>query len=220
MMLNSDIVKRYGIEAGASVVGIASAVSLDSAPEGYRPKDILEGCVSVIVLGIPFTRGSFDDPLLYTEVRSAAIEKIGEIEKATSKMIKKAGFKVKGINCIGGKYIDGITYGTMSLKHAAEAAGLGVIGKNYLLINPEHGTLLWFAAVLTDAPLAPDERMVRDLCAGCSKCADACPSGALDNILKFGKKGCAGRSFKYEDKKWRMDCFLCRRICPHKFGFR
>ena len=45
--LNSEIVKEYGLNAGASIVGIAASKDFGLAPEGFRPSDNLEGCISV-----------------------------------------------------------------------------------------------------------------------------------------------------------------------------
>jgi len=38
---------------------------------------------------------------------------------------------------------------------------------------------LGVSAVLTSAALEPDEPYVGDLCGGCTRCIDACPTGAL-----------------------------------------
>ena len=54
--LNSETVKEYGIQAGASVVGIAASKDFGLAPEGFKPSDNLEGCRSVIVLGTAFPK--------------------------------------------------------------------------------------------------------------------------------------------------------------------
>ncbi len=53
-MLNSEIVKTYGLNAGASVVGIVTSNDFGLAPEGFKPSDHLAECLSVIVLGTPF----------------------------------------------------------------------------------------------------------------------------------------------------------------------
>ena len=113
--------------------------------------------------------------------------------------------------------MDGNHFGHISLKHAAELAGLGNITKNYLLTSPEHGNLLWFNAVLTDAELAPDEKTRHDFCDNCNICVEACPSGALENAGSFGKKKCS-QFFKIVDKRLEIQCFLCRSICPRRFG--
>jgi len=215
--INSELVKSYGLEAGAGIVGIAAAGDFGLAPEGFRPSDALEGCRSVIVLGTPFERQAFENPVVYTEMRNAMLKKMTATAKEVEKRIKAGGHKAKAISASGGKTVDGSLYGHISLKHAAQLAGLGIIGRNYLLISPVHGTLLWLSAVLTDADLAPDEKIQWNICGGCDICAAACPSGALDDPAAFGKKACA-QFFKIVNKKLEIQCCLCRKICPYAFG--
>ena len=83
------------------------------------------------------------------------------------------------------------------MKHAVELAALGIIGRNYLLTNPQYGNLLWFSAVLTDAELAPDERLQSALCSDCNVCVDMCPSKALDKPTSFGRKVCTDYMFNH-----------------------
>ena len=52
--LTSAIVKEYGLNAGANVVGIATSKDFSLAPDGYKPTDVLPECLSVIVLGATF----------------------------------------------------------------------------------------------------------------------------------------------------------------------
>ena len=101
--------------------------------------------------------------------------------------------------------------------NAAEIAGLGVIGKNYLLTNSQYGDLLWLSAVLVDAELMPDEIAQFTMCDNCNKCVEACPAGALDGLASFGKKGCS-KFFVIENKKFLIKCFKCRTVCPQCFG--
>lgn len=137
--------------------------------------------------------------------------------KKVAKWISKNGHNAKSISASGGKTIDGILYGHISLKHAAELAGLGSIGRNYLLANSEFGNLLWLSAVLTDADLTPDKKIQNKLCDNCNECVKKCPMGALDKVGFFGKKECS-KNFKIVNKKLEIQCFLCRTICPYCFG--
>lgn len=219
--INSLIVKKYGMDAGASVVGIASSKDLGLAPDGFKPTDVLPECLSVIVLGAAFSPEVLNDIAEYTASRNAMLTAMTSMAKEVAKRIKADGYKTKVISAAGGKWVDGDgrkeQFGYISLKHAAEIAGLGVIGKNYLLTNPQYGNLLWFSAVLTDAELMPDEKTGFTMCGNCNKCVEACPAGALDDITSFGRKGCS-KYFTIEDRKFKIKCFLCRTICPHCFG--
>jgi epoxyqueuosine reductase QueG len=236
--INSEIVKKYGADAGADVVGIAAAASggFQLAPDGFKPSDVLEECLSVIVLGSASPREVLSNIGDYTANRNEMLTKMTDMAKVVAKQIKRDGYNVKEISGGGGKWMDDGTgkkeqFGYISLKHAAELAGLGVIGKNYLLTNPEYGNLLWLSAVLTDADLIPDlvadltpdltldKKKLHDMCENCNICVESCPSGALSDSAKFGRKGCS-QFFKIVSKKFEIQCFTCRTACPHCFGTR
>jgi len=212
--INSKIVKEYGIEAGASVVGIAASKDFGSAPEGFKPSDNLEGCLSVVVFGTPFPKNTLPKTSAeYTELRKVMLEKMNNIAKNVAKRIKSKGFKAQAIGSISGKYVNGSLYGHISLKHAAELAGIGIIGRNYLLTSPEYGNLLWLSAVLTDADLTPDKKAKYKICNNCNKCVEMCPAKALDDPSSFGKKACGEKCFKQINGKLEVSCFLCRKVC-------
>jgi len=213
-MINSEIVKEYGLNAGAGVVGVAASSDFSSAPEGFKPTDQLEDCRSVVVLAAPFPQEALlKNSVEYTEIRNEMVKKVDGIAKEVAKQIKGKGYQAKAIGSIGTKGYNG----PISLKHAAELAGLGVIGRNYLLANPEHGNLLFFSAVLTDADLIPDTKAQYIVCTNCNKCVDMCPAKALDNPASFGKKECAKICVQVKDKL-ELACCLCRQVCPWRFG--
>ena len=219
--LTKAMVTEYCRNAGATVVGIAASNAFDLAPDGFKPTDVLPECRSVIVLGATFPPEVLNDIDEYTASRNAMTTAMTNMAKDAAKQIKSHGCKTKVISATGGKWVDGDgrkeQFGYISLKHAAEIAGLGVIGKNYLLTNPQYGNLLWFSAILIDAELIPDEKTAFTICDNCNKCVDVCPAGALDDLASFGKKRCS-KFFVIEDKKLKIKCFLCRTICPNRFG--
>jgi|TergutMp193P3_1026864.scaffolds.fasta_scaffold108745_1 epoxyqueuosine reductase QueG len=217
--INAEIVKEYGLNAGASVVGIAASKDFGLAPDGFRPSDKLEGCHSVVVLGMPFSKEALSVNLSeYTDIRNETLKKMDNVAKEVAKQIKEKGYKVTAIGGISGKYVNGKFYGQISLKHAAELAGLGVIGRNYLLTNPKYGNLLWFSAVLTNADLIPDKKVQYTICNNCNNCVEMCPSKALENPALFGAKACNKECWKMVNRKWELNCCLCRKVCPYRFG--
>ena len=213
-VLTSKTIKEYGLNAGASIVGIAASKDFGLAPNGYKPYDKLEGCRSVVVFGAPFPQEAYEkNTVEYTEIRNEMVKKMDNIAKKVAKQISGKGFKAVPIGSVNSKGYNG----PISLKHAAELAGLGNISRNYLLTNPEYGNLLFFSAVLTDADLIPDKKAEYKVCNNCNKCVEMCPSKALDNPDLFMKSDCAKICISVKGKL-EFKCFLCRKVCPYRFG--
>ena len=113
-------------------------------------------------------------------------------------------------------------HSAFSHRMAAQAAGLGWIGKSCALINPEVGPRLRLATLLTDAPLAPDAP-IKNRCGNCTACVDACPAGAIfDRPVDFTEPRDLRLDFDKCDRylKYRRDelgawvCGCCIAACP------
>lgn len=80
--------------------------------------------------------------------------------------------------CYLNPYRTGLTF---PFQRAAIAAGIGVMGLNHVVLNPEWGP--WFSllgAVLLDDETSPGGNPDFDPCTGCeAPCLKACPSGAV-----------------------------------------
>ena len=88
---------------------------------------------------------------------------------------------------------------TVSHKTIAHIAGLGWIGKNCLLITPEHGPRMRFITILTDAPLETVDNPLEQRCGECSECVKICPVKALK-----------GKNYKPgEPREYRFDFIKC-----------
>ncbi len=110
-----------------------------------------------------------------------------------------------------------------SHKMSAHLAGLGWIGKNCLLIHPQHGPRARYVTVLTDAPLPPGEPM-ESRCATCRSCETACPPKAiLGNSFAPGQtrddrldiKLCVDYRSQREKTVGTTTCGLCLEVCPY-----
>ena len=62
---------------------------------------------------------------------------------------------------------------------AAVRAGLGWYGKSSNVLLDGRGSWFVLGSVITDAPLGTTERAVPDGCGPCTRCIDACPTGAI-----------------------------------------
>jgi epoxyqueuosine reductase len=73
-----------------------------------------------------------------------------------------------------------IEYGGAFLKDAAVLAGLGMIGKNNLLVTPQYGTRVRLRGMFIEAELEPTGPSTFDPCQGCGMpCQRACPQDAF-----------------------------------------
>ena len=81
--------------------------------------------------------------------------------------------------------------GDLSHKHAAQAAGLGRLGRNSLLITPQYGNRVHLVAIVTDVVLAADPVLDWEPCPkGCTLCRKACPAGQKWTNANSGADPC------------------------------
>lgn len=111
---------------------------------------------------------------------------------------------------------------------AATCAGLGVRGKNSLLITEKYGSYVFLGEIVTDLELAANKAS-EDICIACGRCVAACPAQAIDESGVDGAKCLSAITQKKgeltEKEKELMincgcawGCDICQDICPMNKG--
>lgn len=218
--MNSIEIKDLVLSLGADLCGIACLDRFSDAPEGFHPLDVLPTCKSVISFGCRFPSGTLacSTPVPYTRVRNTITPKMDAIALDICIALEKRGILSIPIPT-NDSIFDKKTQRSRSIisqKHAAQAAGLGTIGRHSLLITPEFGSMIWLGCVLTEAELEPDP-LRNKLCNDCNLCVKICPIDALKEP-EMNQGACWDYAFGEEDGDWRIRCHKCRDICPYNLG--
>lgn len=221
-MIDSKKVKEIMRNLGADLCGIAKIERFSNAPKGYHPLDVFPECKSVISFGCRFPVGALlcKSHTPYTRIRNSITPKMDAIALNFCIEMEKDGIVCIPIPTNESEWDRNTNRwrSIISLKHAAQAAGLGTIGRHSLLITPEFGSMVWLGAVLCSQELEQDE-MIENMCENCKLCVNACPVNALENI-EINQQRCWDYAFGDDEntQAWRIACHKCRDICPHNLG--
>lgn len=220
-------IKTTASELGADICGIAPIDRFHSAPKGFHPSDIYRECQSVLVFAkkLPSESLFASSCIPYTYINQVITEEVDRLTLALSRKLDD--FAIKNVPIPSddpSEYWEperSHARAILSLRHAGHLAGLGVIGKNTLLIHEKLGNMMQIGALLLNAKLEGDPIASYVACKlDCHLCIHACPQSALDGTT-VNQQACRPLS-NYRDERGFLlkKCWECRKVCPSHSGLK
>ena len=189
-----------------------------SADERLDPARVLPGVRSIVSVAVVYNT---DAPPATAVSRYAWGADYHDVLRDRLKtllewMAQEAGAGFEAFSCVDA--------GPVQERVFAEQAGLGWIGKNTCLINPGLGSWLFLGEILCNAELEYDVPLA-DNCGTCTRCLDACPTGAIVEPYRVDARRCLSY-LTIETRgalplEWRghlhdriYGCDICQDVCP------
>jgi epoxyqueuosine reductase len=217
----------------------------------HHPRHVLDGARSVVMLGINYNpqknnsdlKASCDEP--GGEELSSAADRSSRDRRPTGTISARVARYAQGCadyhDVIRGKLCQLADYlrrespgckargivdtAPLLERDFARAAGLGWFGKNTMLINKQIGSWFFLAGLLVDIELEYDAPHASSHCGTCTRCLDACPTGAfvapyiLDArrciaYLTIEHRGPIPDELHTGIGDWLFGCDICQEVCP------
>jgi len=209
-----DNATRIELEAYARELGV-SQIGYTKVNQDFIFKDFEILYDNAMILTMEMERNA-----IKTEPSIAATEEVWRTYSGLGVIVNKLAFflRERGYNCHPSPAIGG----DVCTPPVAQDAGIGVIGKNGILITPELGPSLRIAAIFIDADNLTDTTSeknqhlwIKDFCETCNFCVEQCPGEAIylqTQTLDDGypiyieREKCAPHFSK--------NCCKCISVCP------
>lgn len=156
------------------------------------PQQVLPGARSIIVLAVAYPdvhrspAGSARPSFTGIVARYARFADYHDI------LADKLKILANYLNELGSEGTRSLWYvdtGPILERDLAQRAGLGFVGKHTNLISRQLGNWFFISEILTTLPLEPDPSE-RNRCGSCTRCLDACPTGAITAPFQLDARKC------------------------------
>ena len=182
--------------------------------ENYIFKDLKVYGKNAIILGMEMKWDKIKTaPSAICEIEVFRVYKVlGDVTIKLTEYLKEQGYKSEAHHPFGGKLLYG--------PHVV-AAGLGIMGRNGLIITPEFGPRQRWSIITTDAeiPKTPKRNLneLEEFCKGCGLCVERCKGEAVHKEPIYKDKGIITHIDRSKCIASILDnnyCSYCLRICP------
>ncbi|MCA9192596.1 MAG: tRNA epoxyqueuosine(34) reductase QueG [Planctomycetales bacterium] len=241
----ADSLKQRAKELGFTLVGITPAAQpphyahlanwlaqgfgeglpyIERRLDAYKhPSSILDGCQSLLMLASPYPASTASPTQGKSKVARYAWPEGDYHDKIHAELRELREFILRAYPLARVRGV--VDTAPLLERNLAQLAGLGWIGKNTLLINPEWGSYFFLAAILTDLIFCPDAAFEFSHCGSCRACIDACPTEAivepfvLDarrciSYLTIEHRGQISEELRENLNDWIFGCDICQEVCP------
>lgn len=211
----------------------------------YRPDRVVEGCRSVLVTALGYYRDEEIDNLpadsrstggipsrrSSSQGRIARYARGRDYHKELGNRLRRIAQKLEA-GAPGHRFRAFTDIGPLDETWLAEASGLGFKGRHSLAILPRLGSWAVLGHVVSTYPFtaAPGRPSSSDCPEGCTRCIDACPTGALSLPGRLEASRCI--SYHTIEHKGHLEegnllmrgagdrifgCDACQEACPFNF---
>ena len=167
--------------------GSAGEMSWIERGAGKRgdPRKVLPGARSVVVLALSYWQGEGALPNEYKGriARYAWGDDYHNLVEAKLRQLDSF------LTAAGGRQKCYVDTGPVLERDFAAEAGIGWQGKSTMLLNRELGTWFFLAEIFTTLDLPPDSPQT-NRCGSCTRCIDACPTGAITAPHQLDARRC------------------------------
>ncbi len=220
-MISESDIRRLALEVGFDDCAVAHADRLDhdaafmdswvaqglhgnmdylerNRDKRYDPRALVEGARTVVVCLMTYEHTGKD---YHRTVKSALYALDARLREAYGESVVSA--TQQHLFCDSAPFLE---------RRWSVLAGLGQIGRNHQLIHPVFGSLVHPGELVLQVDVEPDavraaqRHSPADICAGCHRCEQACPTGALRQPV-WDATRCVAYTTHY--------CMACQNACPY-----
>jgi epoxyqueuosine reductase len=170
------------------VLGIGPSTEMEDEPPGYRPTDMLAGARSMICFAVPAPHGVYQASARATEMiwrsQNLLYRRLDTLSMGLAQVMEACGARAVPVFGCCPMAVDtrGRVVGYVNQLRMGKLTGIGMIGRNALLLHRRYGARLMLGGVITtlDLPAVriPDESQP-DCPPDCRICIDSCPARAI-----------------------------------------